>query len=220
MPADPETERFAALRREMVESQLHARGLTDEGVLGAMARVPRHRFVAPEYQSQAYADHPLPIGHGQTISQPYIVGITLQALALGPDSTVLEIGTGSGYMTALLAELAGRVYSIERFEIFSRDAESILRDLGYSNVRMLVGDGSLGLPEYAPYDAIAAAAAAPRLPAQLFAQLREAGRLVIPVGPPRDQELQLVRKLEGKPVIASLGKCAFVPLIGSDGYMS
>lgn len=211
---------FAAMRHAMVESQLRARGISDQRVLAAMEHVPRHLFVAEPYQNMAYEDHPLPIGEGQTISQPYIVGLTLQALALEPTDTVLEIGSGSGYLTALLAQLCRHVYSIERIAILARGSESILRDLGYSNVTLFVGDGTLGLAQFAPYDAIAAAAAAPRMPLQLFAQLREGGRMVIPIGPPGDQDLQLVRKQDGKPQQISLGRCSFVPLIGAEGYAS
>jgi len=204
----------------MVESQLRARGLADERVLAAMQRIPRHLFMAESFRKDAYADHPLPIGEGQTISQPYIVALTLHALALHPEFTVLEIGTGSGYMTALLAELSHHVYSIERFETLSRGAESVLRDLKIRNVTLLVGDGSRGLPDHAPYDAIAVAAAAPHIPAPLLQQLREGGRLVIPIGPPGDQELQFVRKTHQGPRLTSLGRCAFVPLIGSEGYVA
>jgi protein-L-isoaspartate(D-aspartate) O-methyltransferase len=199
----------------MVETQLRARGIRDERLLGAMARVPRHEFVDPRYRDQAYEDHPLPIGAGQTVSQPYIVALMVERLSLQPSSIVLEIGTGSGYLTALLAELAQHVYSIERHAQLARQAEQTLTHLGVTNVTVLVGDGSKGLPEHAPYDAIIVSAAASQVPPALFEQLREGGRMIVPVGLPEAQELQLVRKREGKPLITVLEGCRFVPLISS-----
>ncbi len=148
----------------MVESQLRARGITDERVLDAMTRVPRHEFTPEQYRNQAYEDHPLPIGEEQTISQPYIVAIMLEALALKPESKVLEVGTGSGYATALLAELTAQVFSIERHAGLANQARALLVRLGYGNVKIIEGDGSRGLPEFAPYDAILVSAAAPELP--------------------------------------------------------
>ena len=199
----------------MVETQLRARGIRDERLLGAMARVPRHEFVDPRYRDQAYEDHPLPIGAGQTVSQPYIVALMVERLSLQPSSIVMEIGTGSGYLTALLGELAQHVYSIERHAQLARQAEAILAGLGVTNVTVLVGDGSKGLPEHAPYDAIIVSAAASQVPPALFEQLREGGRMIIPVGLPEAQELQLVRKREGNPLITVLEGCRFVPLISS-----
>lgn len=199
----------------MVETQLRARGIRDERLLAAMARVPRHEFVDPRYRDQAYEDHPLPIGAGQTVSQPYIVALMLERLDLQPSSRVLEIGTGSGYLTALLAELAQQVYSIERHAQLARQAEETLSRLGVTNVAVLVGDGSKGLPEHSPYDAIIVSAAASQVPPALFEQLQEGGRMIIPVGPPEAQELQLVRKREGKALISVLEGCRFVPLISS-----
>jgi protein-L-isoaspartate(D-aspartate) O-methyltransferase len=204
----------------MVESQLRARGIRDERVLAAMFRIPRHEFVSEEHRDQVYEDHPIPIGEGQTISQPYIVAIMLEALALDPSDTVLEIGTGSGYQTALLAELVRQVYSVERYASLARAAQATLARLGFNNVEVLVGDGSRGLPDRAPFDAIVVSAAAPQIPPPLFEQLREGGRMVIPVGPAHAQELQLVRKHEGQPVVTSMEGCRFVPLIGSEGYRS
>ncbi len=204
----------------MVETQLRARGVRDERVLDAMARVPRHEFVAERYLGQAYEDHPIPIGEGQTVSQPYIVALMLEALQLEPSDTVLEIGTGSGYQAALLAELCRHVYSIERHAALAREAEQALARLGYSNVTVLVGDGSAGLPQFAPYDAIIVSAAAPQVPPPLFEQLREGGRMVVPVGPAACQELQLVRKQDGEPLITLLEGCRFVPLVGGQGYPS
>jgi protein-L-isoaspartate(D-aspartate) O-methyltransferase len=204
----------------MVESQLRGRGIRDERVLAAMFRVPRHEFVSEEHRDQVYEDHPIPIGEGQTISQPYIVAIMLEALALTPSDIVLEIGTGSGYQTALLSELTRQVYSVERHEALARAARATLARLGFNNVEVFVGDGSRGLPDRAPFDAIVVSAAAPQIPPPLFEQLREGGRMVIPVGPAHAQELQLVRKHEGRPVVTSMEGCRFVPLIGSEGYRS
>lgn len=211
---------FARARQQMQVTQLRARDVRDERVLAAMGNVPRHRFVPEQFQAQAYEDHPIPIGFGQTISQPYIVALMLEALAVQPKDTVLEVGTGSGYQTALLAELATRVYSIERHAGLAHQAESVLRSLGYTNAVVLVGDGSQGLPEYAPYDDIIVSAAAPRIPSSLFQQLAEGGRMVIPIGPANAQELQLVRKQEGKMIVSYLEGCRFVPLIGEEGYRS
>ena len=211
-------EQLAVEQRQMVEEQLRRRGIRDERVLQAMLRVPRHEFVSPEYRSQAYGDHPIPIGEGQTISQPYIVALSLEALALSGSESVLEIGTGSGYQTALLAELAREVYSIERHAALARQAETILSKLGFKNVEIVVGDGSHGLQEHAPYGAILVSAAAPSMPQSLVEQLAERGRMVVPVGPPEAQELQLVHKVDGKLFVETLEGCRFVPLIGAEGY--
>jgi protein-L-isoaspartate(D-aspartate) O-methyltransferase len=218
MSAEVQLDRFAAPRRSMVEAQLRARGLHDERVLEAMALVPRHEFVAEQERDRAYEDHPLPIGEGQAVSQPYIVALMLGSLGLLPSHRVLEIGTGTGYQTALLAELTQQVYSIERHGSLAEQAKDTLARLGYRNVTFFVTDGSAGLPAEAPFDAIVVAAAAPRIPPSLFEQLGEGGRMVIPVGPAQSQDLQLVRKLEGRAVVGSLGGCAFVPLIGGQGY--
>jgi protein-L-isoaspartate(D-aspartate) O-methyltransferase len=213
-----ESDQFARDRAEMVQVQLRERGIRDERVLDAMVQIPRHEFVLPEHRSQAYEDHPLPIGEGQTISQPFIIAVSLQALALQGTESVLEVGTGSGYQTALLAQLARDVYSIERHSSLARSAEAILVRLGLNNVRVVVGDGSHGLLEYSPFDAIVVGAAAPSLPRSPFDQLSENGRMVIPVGPPQAQQLQLVRKRDGKPIIEVLEGCRFVPLVGAEGY--
>lgn len=202
----------------MVDKQLRARGIDDERLLTAFERVPRHEFVPPEYVLDAYEDQPLPIGESQTISQPYIVAAMLQALAITPDQKVLEIGTGSGYQTALLCELAGRVYSIERHESLARSAEQVLRRLGYSNLQVVVGDGSLGLPDFAPYDAIVVSAAAPRMPEALVQQLADEGRLIAPVGTTHAQELMLVRKVAGELITRYTHGCRFVPLVGTQGF--
>ena len=197
----------------MVQTQLRDRGIRDQRLLEAMAAIPRHEFVDARYRDQAYADHPLPIAAGQTISQPYIVALMLELLQLEPVSKVLEIGTGSGYQTALLAKLAGHVYSVERHRELSRQAGETLSTLGLSNVSLVTGDGSRGLAAHAPYDAIVVSAAAAEVPPALFEQLREGGRMIIPVGRPEEQELQFVRKLDGKALITVMEGCRFVPLI-------
>ena len=208
-----------AIRREqMVQTQLRARGIRDERVLAAMIRVPRHEFVADPYRQQAYDDNPLPIGQSQTISQPYIVALMLEQLAPNKEKVILEIGTGSGYQTALLAELSQHVYSIERHAELAVRAGDILRGLGYTNFTNEIGDGSAGLPDLAPFDGIVVSAAAPQFPQALFSQLREGGRLVVPVGPAEAQLLQLITKEQGRPVIAHQVACRFVPLIGKQGY--
>ena len=199
----------------MVENQLRARGIRDERLLRAMERVPRHEFVEPSYRNQAYEDHPLPINAGQTVSQPYIVALMLEILRLDPSSNVLEIGTGSGYQTAILGEICAHVYSVERHPQLAYEAQETLSRLGFTNLTLRVGDGGQGLPEYAPFDAIVVSAAAKQIPVPLFEQLREGGRMIIPVGPPEAQELQLVRKREKKPLITLLEGCRFVPLISS-----
>jgi protein-L-isoaspartate(D-aspartate) O-methyltransferase len=204
---------FFLEREHMVKSQLRARGIRDECVLAAMARVPRHRFVSDRYWDRAYQDHPIPIAAGQTVSQPYIVAVMLQALSLRPSSRVLEVGTGSGYQTAILAEICAEVYSVERHAQLASNAEALLLQLGYPNITIVIGDGSKGLPEAAPFDAIAVSAAAAEIPQPLFEQLREGGRMVLPVGGAEAQELQLVRKHEDQAIIERLEGCRFVPLI-------
>jgi protein-L-isoaspartate(D-aspartate) O-methyltransferase len=204
----------------MVELQLRARGIRDPRVLAAMGRVLRHEFLGPEFQREAYEDRPLPIGHGQTVSQPYIVAAMLEALELRPTDRVLEVGTGSGYQTALLAELTGKVYSIERHAALAERAREALSRLGYREVEVVVGDGTEGLPNAAPFDAILVSAAAPRLPPPLLEQLAEGGRMIVPVGFAAGQELELVRKHQGRPLITHLDACRFVPLIGREGFPS
>jgi protein-L-isoaspartate(D-aspartate) O-methyltransferase len=204
---------FPVSRQRMVESQLHARGIADERVLQAMAGVPRHEFAPERYRDQAYEDHPLPIGEGQTISQPYIVGLMLEMLSIKDGDRVLEVGTGSGYVTALLAELAGQVFSVERHCTLANDARELLGRLGYKNVTVIIGDGSLGFAAGAPYDAILVSAAAAEVPPMLVAQLAEAGRMVMPVGPPDAQQLQLIRLRNGQPQTTLRELCRFVPLV-------
>ena len=207
---------FTSLRQRMVESQLRARGIRDERVLAAMAKVPRHEFAPEPHRDQAYEDHPLPIGEGQTISQPYIVAIMLEALDLSADDRVLEVGTGSGYLTALLAELVAEVISIERHAALADAASDLLRHQGHANVKVIVGDGSQGYPPAAPYDAIIVSAAAPELPAALVAQLAEGGRMIVPVGTEDSQQLQLIRMENRQPHVALRELCRFVPLVSGD----
>jgi protein-L-isoaspartate(D-aspartate) O-methyltransferase len=205
-------------RLRMIEEQLRGRGIRDERVLEAMARVPRHEFVPEEHRDEAYEDHPIGIGEGQTISQPFVVAAMLEALTLKPEDLVLEVGACSGYETALLAELAREVYGIERIASLAERAKETLARLGYNNVIIVHGDGSQGLPGAAPFDAIVVAAAAPHVPTSLVAQLREAGRLIIPVGSGVAQELQLIRKSGDGITTRHLDGVRFVPLIGEEGF--
>jgi protein-L-isoaspartate(D-aspartate) O-methyltransferase len=213
MSPSGDTSIFTILRLRMVASQLRGRGVGDQRVLDAMARVPRHEFAPERYRDQAYEDHPLPIGEEQTISQPYIVALMLEALALSPADRVLEVGTGSGYVTALLAELAAQVFSVERHTVLADAARKLLVHLGYTNVRVMVGDGSQGFAESAPYDAIMVSAAALELPRALLAQLAEGGRMIIPVGAADSQQLQLIGMENGQPRITLRELCRFVPLV-------
>lgn len=206
-------ELLTALRERMVSSQLRGRGIRDPRVLDAMARVPRHEFTNERQREHAYDDYPLPIGEEQTISQPFIVALMLELLGLRPDDRVLEIGTGSGYVTALLAELAAQVVSIERHAILAEKARDLLLRIGYRNVTVVVGDGSQGFEPSAPYNAILVSAAAAAVPALLPTQLAEGGRMVIPVGPTEAQQLQLIRR-ENNLIRTTPGEsCRFVPLI-------
>jgi protein-L-isoaspartate(D-aspartate) O-methyltransferase len=205
---------FVESRQAMIDDQLARRGIIAARVLEAMARVPRERFVERGQEDQAYEDRALAIDCDQTISQPYIVGLMTQALKLEGHERVLEIGTGSGYQTAILAELAARVVSIERHAELSRRAAGLLHELGYENVRLIVADGSAGWPEEAPYDRIIVTAAAAQLPDAFFEQLCEGGVLVIPIGDRETQELQSIRKIGGKPQPTVLSGCRFVPLVG------
>ncbi|HEY2074297.1 MAG TPA: protein-L-isoaspartate(D-aspartate) O-methyltransferase [Gaiellaceae bacterium] len=203
-----------AEREAMVAQQLEARGISDERVLDAMARVPRERFVPEELRDHAYDDAALPIGEGQTISQPYMVARICEELGLHGGERVLDVGTGSGYQAAVLAELAAEVHSIERIPALAERAQAILGD----RVRVHVGDGSRGLPEHAPFAAIAVAAAAPHLPDALFDQLEERGRLAIPVGSRWEQMLQLIVRSPEGPAVLRTVPCRFVPLIGDEGF--
>jgi protein-L-isoaspartate(D-aspartate) O-methyltransferase len=209
---------LAEARRRMVDEQLRERGIADERVLAAMERVPRELFVPEAYRARAYHDAALPIGEGQTISQPYMVARICEALALHGGERVLDVGTGSGYQAAVLAELAGEVHTIERLASLAERARAALGAAGYDRVQVHVGDGTLGLPEHAPFAAIAVAAAAPDVPPSLYAQLERGGRLVVPVGGREGQQLQLVvRSPEGPAVLRSV-PCRFVPLVGREGF--
>lgn len=206
-------------RLAMVEKQLRERGIRNERVLDAMRRVPRHEFVPDEMRPYAYDDSPLPIGQDQTISQPYIVGMMSQALALKGEEVVLEIGTGSGYQTAVLSLLAARVYSLERFPQLAERAANLLARLGYDNIEIHVGDGSQGLPDMSPFHAILVTAAAPSIPGTLRSQLHaDSGRLVIPVGDMKNQYLEMVTRQGNHWDIKRLGAVRFVPLIGAYGF--
>ncbi len=202
----------------MVEVQVMARGVHDERVLEAMRKVPRHLFVDEALRDQAYSDHPLPIAENQTISQPYIVGIMTASLQLRGGEKVLEIGTGSGYQTAVLGELADRVFSIERYPDLGYRANSVLRGLGYDNVIIRVGDGSLGWPDDAPFDGIIVTAGTPKIPQPLIDQLAKGGRLIVPVGDRTSQELILVERAPEAIRKTNLGGVRFVNLVGKWGW--
>jgi protein-L-isoaspartate(D-aspartate) O-methyltransferase len=212
----PEEEAFARARLELVREYIAGAGITDENVLQAISTVPRHKFVPPDYLDQAYDDHPLPIGYGQTISQPYIVAWMTELLELQPGEKVLEIGTGSGYQAAVMAELGYvEVYSIEIVPELAESAAARLKDLGYTNVHVKQGDGYYGWFEYAPFDAIMVTAAPDHLPAPLVAQLAEGGRLVIPIGPPGwFQSLWKFVEEEGEMKGYNMGGVSFVPFTG------
>src|SRR6266851_3994947 len=214
----PEKKEYAAQHMEMIEKQLRRRGITDAAVLAAMAEVPRHEFVASELRSRAYEDAPLPIGGGQTISQPYIAAAMTAALHLAPSDRVLEIGTGCGFQAAVLSLLAKEVFTIERRPELASAASATLARLGYANAHAHCGDGTLGLPDFAPFDAILVAAAAPSVPKPLLAQLAEGGRMILPVGDTEHQELQLIEKHGDTFPTKMLEGCRFVPLVGYHGW--
>ncbi|MGV8073037.1 MAG: protein-L-isoaspartate(D-aspartate) O-methyltransferase [Syntrophobacteraceae bacterium] len=209
---------FQKARDRMVESQLLARGIKDQRVLDAMRKVPRHIFVDEALQEQAYNDHPLPIGDKQTISQPYVVALMTEILKLEGHEKVLEIGTGSGYQSAVLAELADRVFSIERYPALAYKANQILQRLGYKNVIVRVSDGTMGWPDEAPFDAIVVTAGAPKIPQPLVDQLSMEGRLVIPVGDRASQELIVVERAPEGIRTRELGGVRFVDLVGKWGW--
>jgi protein-L-isoaspartate(D-aspartate) O-methyltransferase len=213
-----EKKEYASERVEMIEKQLRGRGIRDPEVLAAMTAVPRHEFVAEELRAHAYDDLPLPIGGGQTISQPYIVAAMTAALHLLPSDRVLEIGTGCGYQAAVLARLAKEVFTIERRPELASAASAKLARLGYVNAHVHCGDGTLGLPELAPFDAILVAAAAPAVPKPLLAQLADGGRLILPVGEAEHQELQLIERHGDALLTKRLEGCRFVPLVGYHGW--
>jgi protein-L-isoaspartate(D-aspartate) O-methyltransferase len=217
--ADPDSgdRRYTAERRRMVRAQIQARGVSDPGVLAAMGKVARHRFVPKPFRHRAYADHPLPIGEGQTISQPYIVALMTESLQLDGSEKVLEIGTGSGYQAAVLAELARDVYTIEIFESLGRRAAKTLAGLGYANVHVRVGDGYQGWPEYSPFDAVIVTCAPTHIPRPLKAQLAEGGRMIIPVGEQYAQKLVLLTKTNGEILQTDIIDVRFVPMIDEAG---
>ncbi len=209
---------YERLRDRMVAEQIEARGIRDPRVLRAMAAVPRHLFVAADQQRYAYDDRPLPIGEGQTISQPYMVAVMTEALELGAGNRVLEVGTGSGYQAAVLASLAGEIFSVERRSLLASRARETLVRLGLPHVTVIEGDGSMGLPHHQPFDAIVVTAGAPTVPDVLCRQLADGGRLVIPVGPATHQELLVVRR-DGPTFRQWVREeCVFVPLIGQHGW--
>lgn len=205
-------------RERMVKEQIIARGIKDERVIDAMMRVPRHLFVDKIYYHQSYNDYPLPIGNGQTISQPYMVAVMTELLELKGNESVLEIGTGSGYQAAILALLCARVFTIERISELSFRARKILSELGFNNINFLVGDGSVGWPEFAPYDGIIVTAGAPEMPRALVDQLADKGRLVIPIGIEYFQTLNVIKKHKGSVLRKELFECTFVPLLGKEGW--
>ena len=202
----------------MVERQLRRRDVADERVLAAMARVPRELFLPTELRDRAYDDAALPIGGGQTMSQPYIVAKMCELLSLDGDERVLDVGTGSGYHAAVLAELAEEVVTIERVPELAQLSREALVAAGYDNVDVRIGDGTLGVPDRAPYDAIAVAAAAPVLPESLYDQLKIGGRIVVPVGGRANQRLQLIVKSPEGPAVVRSVPCRFVPLVGKEGF--
>ena len=216
----PEAEKdsFYNARMRMVADTIEARGVSDGDVLRAMRTVARHEFVPDEHLQSAYADHPLPIGYGQTISQPYIVAWMTELLELKAGEKVLEIGTGSGYQAAVLAEIAGQVVTTERVKQLAEEARRTLRELGYANIEVIVTDGSAGFVEGAPYDGIIVTAGAPEIPSVLVDQLADGGRLVIPVGNNYQQTLTRLRKMGSERVTERLEGCVFVPLIGKYGW--
>jgi len=209
---------YDRLRKEMVREQLIPRGIEDERVLVSFRKVKREVFVPAELREDAYGDFPLSIGEGQTISQPYMVALMTQCLELTGNEKVLEIGTGSGYQTAILAELSRQVYSIERIRTLARRAEEILEKLNYTNIKILVGDGTLGWKEFSPYDRILVTAAAQEIPSPAMDQLKEKGIMVIPVGSIYSQDLKVIKKEKGGAKVKTVERCVFVPLIGKYGW--
>lgn len=208
------------IRNKMVDEQLIPRGIMNEMVLEAFRKVPRHEFVPKDLWSSAYNDYPLPIGEGQTISQPYMVALMTECLELKGRERILEIGTGSGYQTAILAELTKELYSVERFKSLADNAGEALKRLGYKNFKIKVGDGTLGWEEFAPYDGIIVTAGSPGIPESLIAQLNNGGKLVIPVGVGIGQALTIVTKNGGFIKTREVCGCMFVPLVGKEGWPS
>ncbi len=209
---------FKILRKQMVKNQLLKRGIKDDRVLSVFLDIPRHEFVAPELGRSSYEDRPLPIGSGQTISQPYMVALMSELLQVKKHMKVLELGTGSGYQSAILGALAKEVYSVERLSVLADSAAKTLDSLGIKNVHIKIADGSIGLEEFQPYDAIMVAAGVPKVPQALLDQLCDGGRLVIPVGSRFSQVLICLQKQEGKIVERKSCGCVFVPLLGKQGW--
>jgi len=209
---------FDKARDLMVERQIIGAGVKDTRVIEAMRKVPRHMFVNDEHKDSAYGDYPLPIGEDQTISQPYMVASMTECLALKGNEKVLEIGAGSGYQAAILAELAKEVFTVERIDKLASKAEKVLQELGYQNIKVKIGDGTMGWEEFSPYDGVIVTAGAPGVPEPLFKQLKESGRLVIPIGDKLVQTLTIVRKVKGNPKETRLFGCMFVPLVGEYGW--
>lgn len=209
---------FEKAREEMIRYQIKGRGIKDKRVLWAMSIVPREKFVLKENEKEAYLDCPLPIGMGQTISQPYMVALMTQCLSLEGSECILEVGTGSGYQAVILSKLAKMVYTVERLKILADRAEKIFKELEIKNVKVVGGDGTNGLKECSPYDGIIVTAGAPEIPKSLINQLKERGRIVIPVGNSFSQDLLLGKKEKGKLKIQNYGGCIFVPLLGKYGW--
>src|SRR5262245_21094148 len=213
-PAQTSTREFGPERERMVKEQIAMRGVSDERVLKAMRKVPREQFVPEELRDRSYTDGPLPIGYDQTISQPFVVAFMTEKLRLRPTDRVLEIGTGSGYQAAILAELAAKVYTVEIVEPLGKRAEQTLQRLGYKNVQVKIGDGYQGWPEYAPFDAVIVTCAPNHVPQPLVAQIKEGGRIIIPVGPAGDQTLYLLEKKNGRLEQRNVLPVSFVPMTG------
>ncbi|MEA3494295.1 MAG: protein-L-isoaspartate(D-aspartate) O-methyltransferase [Candidatus Margulisiibacteriota bacterium] len=209
---------YTRQRELMVESQLIPRGITDPLVLKAFNRVPREKFIPEHLQASAYEDCALPIGQGQTISQPYMVAIMTQELNLRGGETILEIGTGSGYQAAILAEIGGKVITAERIESLSKNAEELIKKIGYKNIEFIVTDGTGGYKEFSPYDRVIVTAACPAIPPPLLAQLKEGGRIVLPIGGQHQQILTTITKKEDKLISHGTVPCVFVPLVGKFGF--
>ena len=212
---------YRAARENMLENQIKARGITDPVILRAMGIVPRHLFVKEGYRARSYCDCTLPIGHTQVMSPPYVTAMMIELLKLKGDERILEIGTGSGYVTAVLAEIVSQVFTIERYSKLAQRSRLILSQLGYRNIIVKVGDGSLGWESHAPYDAIVVTAAGPRIPANLVSQLSDYGRMLMPVGSPDSQNLFMVEKLNSRAEVdvIEMDKCVFAPLIGEDAWL-
>jgi len=215
---DGEEEKLAGERKGMVEFQLRARGIRDGDVLRAFEQIPRERFVPPDKLCEAYADHPVPIGCGQTVSQPLVVAMMMEELAIRPHHRILDVGSGSGYQTALLAELAAHVYAIERIDELTTRAAVVLADLNITNVTMRTGDGSLGWAEEAPFDGIICGAAAPRVPESWIGQLADGGRIVLPVGGSESQTIVVVQKEGEKITTREVCDVRFVKLLGQEAW--